>query len=68
MGVVPANRPDLGKDRPEDGNMETRKVSPRKGGKMKNKFGAPKKGLHHRSVLEGVKKWTKDGLPSEKPG
>ena len=68
MGVVPANGPNLGKDRPEDGNMDTHKVSPRKGGKMKNKFGAPWKGPCHRSVLEGVKKRTKDGTPSEKPG
>ena len=68
MVVVPSHGPDLGKNKPEDGNTDTRKVSPRKGATKKDKIGAPWNGLHHRSVLEGVEKRMKNGLPLEKPG
>jgi hypothetical protein len=48
--------------------MDTHKVKPRKGVTVKEKFGAPRNGRHHRSVLEGVSKRTKDGLPRKDPG
>jgi hypothetical protein len=61
MGVVPARDPGQGKAKPEDGKTDTRRVKPRKGATVKEKFGAPGNGQHHRSVLEGVNKRLKNG-------
>ena len=62
MGVVPSHGPDLGKNKPADDKTDTRNVPPRKGATKMNKFGAPRNGPHHRSVLEEVEKRTKNGL------
>jgi hypothetical protein len=61
MGTVPARDPGPGKTKPEDGKMDTHKVTPRKGATVKEKFGAPEKGRHHRSVLGVDSKRTLDG-------
>ena len=68
MGVVPSNGPDLGKNKPGNDKMGTRNVPPRKGVTKKDRIGAPRNRLHHRSVLEGVGKWMKNGLSLKKPG
>jgi hypothetical protein len=62
MGVIPARDPGPGKAKPGNGEPDTHKVKPRKGKTVKEKFGAPGKGRHHRSVLGVVSKRTKDGL------
>ena len=62
MGVILARDPGPGKAKPENGELDTHKVKPRKGKRVKEKFGAPGKGRHHRSVLGVVSKWTKDSL------
>jgi hypothetical protein len=61
MGTVPARDPGPGKAKPEDGKTDTHKVTPRKGATVKEKFGAPEKGRHHRSVLGVDSKRTLDG-------
>jgi hypothetical protein len=58
MGVIPARDPGPGKAKPES---DTNKVKPKNGGTVKAKFGAPRNGVHHRSVLGVVTKRTKDG-------
>ena len=65
MGVVPSKGPDLVKNKSGNDKMDTRNVPPRKGATKKDKFGAPRKGSHHRSVLEKVEKRTKNGLSFE---
>ena len=60
MGVIPARDPGPGKAKPRNGKSDTYKVKPRKGKTAKEKFGAPGKGRHHRSVLGVVTKRTKD--------
>ena len=68
MGVVPSEGPDLGKNKSGNDKTDTRNVPPRKGVTKKNKFGAPRNGSHHRSVLEEVEKRTKNGLSLKKTG
>jgi hypothetical protein len=61
MGVMPARDPGPGKAKPRNGDLDTHKVKPSKGKTVKEKFGAPGTGRHHRSVLGEVSKRTKDG-------
>ena len=72
MGVVPSEGPDLGKDKGKNKSRndktDTHNVPPRNGATKKDKFGAPRHGSHHRSVLEKVEKRTKNGLSLKKPG
>ena len=56
MGVVPSKGSDLGKNKSGNDKMDTHNVPPRKGATKKVKFGAPRNGPHHRSVLEKVEK------------
>jgi hypothetical protein len=70
MGVIPARDPgpgkakpgngesDTHKTKPGNGESDTHKIKPRKGKTVKEKFGAPGKGRHHRSVLGVVSKRT----------
>jgi hypothetical protein len=58
MGVIPARDPGPGKAKPGNGESDTHKIKPRKGKTVKEKFGAPGKGRHHRSVLGVVSKRT----------
>jgi hypothetical protein len=61
MGVIPVRDPGSGKAKPGNGELDTHKVKPRKGKTVKEKFGAPGTGRHHRSVLGVVSKRMKDG-------
>ena len=66
MGVIPARDPGPRKAKPrkEEKVSCTQMVKPRKGKAVKEKFGAPGKGRHHRSVLGVVTKRMKDSLCS----
>jgi len=66
MGVIPARDPGPGKPKPVSGKLDTNKLKPRKGKTAKGSL-VPLEGRHHRSVLEGVEKRTKDGRNAPLP-
>jgi hypothetical protein len=67
MGVIPAQDPGPGKPKPEKGELDTHnKVKPMRGKTEKGSLVPLEKERHHRSVLGGFSKQTKDGCLKQK--